>query len=226
MEVWYEYFRLTSSVLYLMVVLKVSKESIQRALEILAAGGVVIHATETCYGIACDLTNPKAVAHLFAVKKRPETQPVSAHFSSIDQAKQYGVFSERALSLAKKYLPGPLTIVVPLQLNPPTPIFLIPPTPTPTQTLGVRLSPHPVAIELSEKFGKPLATTSANLHSLPNPYSVSDIQTQWKGQSPEPDLVLDSGEIPKIDSSTVVEVIGENIRVLRQGSINIPISSL
>lgn len=199
-----------------------SSESLAKAVAVLKGGGIVIHATETCYGITCDLTNLQAVERLFAVKQRPLQQPVSALFSSLEEARKYVVFSEKALSLAKKYLPGPLTIVLPTRENVPLPMYVchLPlPTshfPLPT-SVGVRLSSHPFAQALAFAYGTPIATTSANLHGMPNTYSVQDIQSQWQESSQLPDLIIDSGVLPVTPPSTVVEVIGDSVRVLRQG---------
>lgn len=192
---------------------------ITRAIEVLRSGGVVAHATETCYGFACDLRNPDAAAKLFAVKKRPSDQPVSALFSSLEEARKFVVFSPKALELAEKYLPGPLTLVLPVREDAPFQIHVCPSTqpPIPNPTIGIRISSSPLAQNLAAAFGGPIATTSANLHGEPNPYSVSAIETQFLGIDPAPDLVIDSGTLPLSPPSTVVESIGESIRVLRQG---------
>ncbi len=208
-----------------MKIIHESPEALAEAVTVLEAGGVVIHATETCYGITCDLTNPKALERLFAVKQRPLDQPVSALFSSLEEAQKYVIFSDKALSLAEKYLPGPLTLVLPPEKNPPFPISVCP---QPLFTLhssflissiGVRLSSHPFAQALALAFGKPIATTSANLHGKPNPYAVSEIEAQWAQSSQLPDLVIDSGLLPIAPPSTVIEVISDSIRVLRQGDV-------
>lgn len=202
-----------------------SSEAIQEAVRVLAAGGTVIHATETCYGLACDLTNPQALDRLFAVKHRPDTQPVSALFSSLEEAKKYVVFSEKALSLAQMHLPGPLTLVLPRAQHSPLPLYVCPLSLSPitsnlSPTIGVRISSHPFAQCLALAFGKPLVTTSANLHSAPNPYTLSELQSQYAGSAPLPDLVIDSGSLPEQPPSTIVEVVGDDVRVLRQGDIH------
>ncbi len=200
-----------------------SPDGIARAMEVLRAGGVVAHATETCYGLACDLRNPAAVERLFLVKERPFTQPVSALFSSIEEAQTFVVFSERALEIAKKHLPGPLTIVLPLQEDAPFLIHVCPPSQSPTlihnTAIGIRISSSPLAQALVLAFGSPITTTSANIHGEPNPYSVYDITSQFLGKNAVPDLVIDSGPLPPAPPSTVVEVIGDRLKVLRQGAL-------
>ena len=81
-----------------MKIVDASDDGIQKALEVLRAGGVVAHATETCYGLACDLGNAEAVEKLFAIKKRPDAQPVSALLASIEQAQKYTQWNDIAFS--------------------------------------------------------------------------------------------------------------------------------
>ncbi|KKW39683.1 threonylcarbamoyl-AMP synthase [Candidatus Peribacteria bacterium RIFOXYC2_FULL_55_14] len=191
-----------------------SPESIERAVSILRAGGTVAHATETCYGLACDLGNQRAVRTVFTLKERPEHIPVSALFESIEQAKMYVEWNELAEQLAHAHLPGPLTLVLPLL--PGRRIFA---TPAGNDTLGIRISPHPVAIALVRAFGAPLSTTSANVHGQPNTYSSQEIENQFLHKTRKPDLLLDSGALKKVASSSVVNLVGGSIEVLRKGPI-------
>lgn len=218
-----------------MNIIPVSIDGIARAVETLRSGGVLAHATETCYGLACDLRNPKALERLFAIKKRPTSQPVSALFFSLDEAKTFVHFSEKALEIAKRHLPGPLTLVLPVRSDAPFTIHVCPPTLTPVPspdgrgvraaasgervTIGIRLSSFPFAQQLSAAFGSPIATTSANVHGQKNAYSAEDIVKQYGSEGLQPDLILDSGPIPVLPASTVVEVIGDVVKVLRQGDI-------
>lgn len=204
-----------------MEVVPVSQGGITRAIEVLLRGGIVVHATETCYGLACDLTNPDAVKKLFDLKKRPYDQPVSALFYSVEDAKKYVVFSERALDIADKYLPGPLTIVLPRRDDAPN-LWLTANGSGKDPWIGVRISSHPVARALAEAMKRPIATTSANLHGKPNPYSVDEILLQFADASLLPDLILDSGVLPSTPPSTVLEIVGETLRVMRQGEICFP----
>ncbi len=192
-------------------------KGMELALKILRSGGVVAHATETCYGFACDLRNPDAVNKLFAIKQRPLDQPVSALFVSVDDAKKYVEWNDEAQKLADEYLPGPLTII----LKQKKPVLLIP-CPLPGPTLGLRVSSHPVATELIERFGSPLSTTSANIHGKPNPYSADDIVNQFNNQEFRPDLILDSGKLLPTPPSTVIDLTRPEKNVLRKGSTELP----
>ncbi|MDD5056119.1 MAG: L-threonylcarbamoyladenylate synthase [Candidatus Peribacteraceae bacterium] len=194
-----------------MKILSVSSAAIQEVLIALRGGGVIAHATETCYGLACDLTNPAAVRKLFRIKKRSADQPVSALFSSVEEAKKYVEWNNEAEKLAKEFLPGPLTLILRQRSDAPI-IFIKPetrnqkPTTDLPTTIGIRISSHPLAQELVQRFGKPISTTSANIHGLPNTYSSREIIAQFHGQSAQPDLIIDSGDLPKNKPSRIVDL--------------------
>ncbi len=203
-------------------ILPVSEASLAEAVHIIHDGGVVAHPTETCYGLACDLTNPGAVAKLFELKQRPLDQPVSALFANLEEVKKYVEWKAVAEDLARKYLPGPLTTVLPLKKDAPSALFPVPPRATSSvqrTTVGIRLSSHPVAQRLATLVSLPLSTTSANLHGQPEPYSVEEILEQFRDRDLQPDLVLDGRTLPYAPPSTVVEVRGDSLAVLRQGGI-------
>jgi L-threonylcarbamoyladenylate synthase len=200
-----------------MNVLPFSASNLEKAADILKQGGVIAHATETCYGLACDLRNPLAVKKVFAIKHRSETQPVSGLFQSVEDAKKWIIWNEKADALAAQYLPGPLTLILPIRSDAPAAIFpmLLHPT-----TLGVRISSHPHAAALTAACRFPLSTTSANLHGKANPYSAEDIIEQFEGQEFQPDLILDSGELPQVPPSTVINLTADD-QTVRAGTIQI-----
>ena len=181
----------------------------QEAIKILSSAGVVAHATETCYGLAADIFSKEAVLRLYELKRMSLDKPVSILLRSLEEAREYGEFSEFAEKLAKKYWPGPLTIIVPRK--PLIPEWINPGHPT----IGIRVSSNEVTQKLVNDFGGPLTTTSANITTLPQAYSVDEFQEL------KPDFILDSGKIPQISPSTIVEVIGENMQIIRQGDLKI-----
>lgn len=201
-----------------MRILPFNNDSLADAVNILQQGGVIAHATETCYGLACDLGNPLAVKKLFAIKQRPEVQPVSGLFPSLERAKKWVVWNDKAEELAKQYLPGPLTLILPVRPDAPGAIF---PSLQNFKTLGVRISSSPVAQALAAACDFPISTTSANVHGKPNPYSAEDIAAQFEGQEMQPDLVLDSGTLPQVPPSTVINLTTDDDQTLRAGTIKI-----
>lgn len=214
-----------------MRILPATPEGIEAALAALASGKTVIHATETCYGFACDLRNPKAVERLFTIKQRSFEQPVSALFPSIEEAKKYVEWNDRAEKLAQKFLPGRLMIILRLKSDAPhtlfpTPISRSPDSPfpisrsphlpiSPLPTLGIRVSSLLFARTLAAQFGHPISTTSANLHGKPSPYSVKEILEQYKDAPLKPDLILDFGALPSRKPSRIVDCTGTSDTILR-----------
>jgi|TARA_Y100000310_G_C20622034_1_gene783903 L-threonylcarbamoyladenylate synthase len=189
-------------------------ENMEQVVVILKEGGTVAHATETCYGLACNLSDRKSVQNLFDVKERPVDMPVSALFESIEQAKIYTEWSDLADQLALEHLPGPLTIIVPLKRE--SGLF---PAPQGGRTIGVRISPHPIARKLVQAFGAPISTTSANIHNQTASYSVAELEQQYRSMQKKPDLLLDSGALKKCLSSSVVSVVGGSVEILRAGPL-------
>jgi L-threonylcarbamoyladenylate synthase len=205
-----------------MKVVSASEEGIQQALEVLRTGGVVAHATETCYGLACDLQKPEAVEKLFAIKQRSPSQPVSALFENIEQAKAFLDWNEKASQMVSEHLPGPLTIILKLRHDAPQILYVTPTTNNRSlTTIGLRISSHPTARTLVEKFGSPLSTTSANIHGQPNTFSADDIEKQFADAEHTPDLILDDGLLKQEDASTVVDVSEGVLHVLRKGNIDV-----
>lgn len=199
-----------------MKIVPATPKAVDEALALLARGGVIVHATETCYGIMCDLADPQAVARLFAIKRRPPQLPVSALFASKERSERYVEWTPVAAGLARRHLPGPLTLVLPVRAEAPA----VHPTPVgKAETLGVRISSHPIAMELAARHPTPLSTTSANIHGMPEAYDVPSLLKQFGGI--QPDLVIDEGLLRKTPPSTVVRMEGDTVMVLRQGGIRI-----
>lgn len=193
---------------------------IKKALKILKSGGVIAHATETCYGFACDVFNSPALAGLYKLKRMPLSKPVSILVSDFAMAKKYGVFNYLAQKLAKKYWPGPFTIIVKRKKS--LPKFLN----SGCKTVGFRVPAHKLSLELVRKFGSPLTTTSANISGLASPYSVAAIKKQFRRSKLKPDFILNSGKLKKNLPSTVIDVSKRKIKILRQGGLNICISEV
>lgn len=191
------------------------KRDIKKAIEHLQARNIIVHATDTCYGFACDIFNRKALNQLYQLKQMDRKKPVSIMVRSFQEAKKYGHFNKKACELAKKYWPGPLTIVVKRKKI--LPKFFNPSS----NSIGIRIPAHAISISLIKACG-PLATTSANISGKPSPYSISAIKKQFSKQKLKPDFYLDSGKIKKNPPSTIIDLSQSQARILRKGLIKIP----
>jgi L-threonylcarbamoyladenylate synthase len=185
--------------------------------KILKCGGVIVYPTETAYGLGADFLNPKAVKKVYQIKGRNYKKPLSVIVSSLKMAKQYVKFNRLSLKLAKKYWPGPLTLVLKSQkLKVKSQNYN-----SKIKTLGLRISSNKLATAIVKKLGRPLTATSANVSGKGECFSVKDIIRQFQHQKYQPDLVIDAGRLPKKRMSTIVQVIDNQVKVLRRGAVKL-----
>jgi L-threonylcarbamoyladenylate synthase len=171
-------------------------------------GGLVMHPTETCYGLAVDVFNEEALKKLYKFKEMGFDKPVSILVDGFGMADEYGIFSDKAYELAERYWPGALSIVVPRKRS--LPDFLN----KGIETVSFRYSSDDFSNEMVKVLGKPVSTTSANKTGEPQLYKV-DIS----GWGDEIDLIVDGGELIDNKPSTIVKVEGDKVEVLRQGEL-------
>lgn len=189
-------------------------ERIDTAVRVLKNGGVIAHATDTCYGFACDAFNKEALAKLYALKDMAATKPVSILVSDTEEAKKYAEFSESADVLAQQYWPGALTLVMTRKET--IPDFLNPES----ATVGIRVPDHTLSRELARRLGRPITTTSANVSGMPSPYTTQEIAEQFKNRSLKPDFVIEEGELSSANlPSTIIDVTQSPLKIIRQGSL-------
>lgn len=194
-----------------MKVVKVDDPNVvQIACDVLESGGVVMHPTETCYGLAVDISYKEAVEKLYDIKGREENKPVSILVSKRAMALEYGEFSDKALELAIEHWPGPLSIVVPRKR-------ILPDYFNPGEDfVSIRHSSSDLCTDIVHQFRKPITTTSANV-SGKDPLYKPDV-SDFDGKI---DLLIDGGELREIHPTTVVKVVDDEIEVIRQGEITV-----
>lgn len=183
--------------------------TIERAVLAIRAGEVVGVPTDTVYGIAADPTNEEAVARLFDLKGRPERKPIGLLAASIEQASEIGVIDGVAAELAAAHWPGALTLVVV-----PKVILADWVGDAQRQTVGLRVPDHAVLVEILAATG-PLAVTSANLSG--GTESLNDAGARAVFADSVAFYV--EGNAPGGEASTVVDVTGGRMVVLRQGPV-------
>jgi L-threonylcarbamoyladenylate synthase len=175
---------------------------LKKAVKTLKTGGVIAFPTETVYGLGALLKNKKAIARLFAIKRRPRTKPLQVLVASLKQAKELGIFNKKALELAVKSWPGPLTLIVKKKRTVPKIVT------GGKLTVGLRIPDHKLALELIKECG-PLVATSANKAGEKPALTAR----QAKKLLPEIDYVL-SGRAGSGKPSRVIDATA-SFRVLR-----------
>ena len=191
------------------------KQNIKRAADIMRRGGVVVFPTETSYGIGCDMRRQEAVWRIYKIKGREFNKPLPAIVCDQTMAEQYAVFSPRARQLAERYWPGPLTLVLPVAGESG---LALPPR---QETIALRVSSCSAARDLSCAMRAPLAATSANRSGDGPAYSADAVEEMFSGTSDAPDIMLDNGALPPTPPSTIVQIIGQEMRILRRGPVSI-----
>jgi L-threonylcarbamoyladenylate synthase len=185
----------------------------QEAVRVIQAGGMVAFPTETFYGLGVDPFNATAVERLFEIKGREPDQPILLVVDDIKRMEGIvQTISEEAWSLIRKFWPGSLTL-----------LFKSSPRVTAALTggtgkIGIRLPPHPVALQLLRSAGRPLTATSANRSGQPG---ATTAQAVVESFGPQLDLILDGGRTPGGPGSTIVDATLHPPRLVREG--NIPI---
>ncbi len=190
-------------------IVECNEEGLIKASEIVKKGKIVVYPTDTVYGLGCDPYNPTAIERLFELKSR-ECKPLPVLCSSIDVVKELVKLDERGLKLASKFWPGPLTIVA--KKNKTLPKILT----CGSDKLGVRIPNHEGARKLIELCGGSLVGTSANKSGLKSPRTPGEVlKLLGRGF----DIMVDGGPTPLGRESTVIDMTGKSLKVIREGAI-------
>jgi L-threonylcarbamoyladenylate synthase len=185
-------------------------DGIPEVVDTLGGGDLVALPTETVYGLAADALSPTACAKIFEAKGRPLSDPLIVHVPSPDWLDKLAHTTPAALSLAEKFWPGPLTLVLPRR-------DIVPDIVTAGEdTVAIRMSAHPVFDMVVKKFGKPLAAPSANRFGRISPTTASHVLAELDGRIL---LILDGGPCAHGIESTIVHVRPEGLQILRLGPI-------
>jgi len=199
-----------------MKIVKKNQISIEGLVLVLKKGGLIIMPTETLYGAFVDATNPKAVEKLNEYKARPFGKPYSVAVANQQMAKEYVEINENAKSLYDSFLPGPLTVVSKGKHK------VAKGVESEKGSLGIRIPDYKLVIDVIKELGKPITATSANASYQKRPYKVEDILENISlKQKKLIDLIIDAGELPHTEPSTVIDTTLDDPIVLRQGDIEI-----
>lgn len=187
-------------------------EAAQRAAEALANGEIILYPTDTVYGLGVDATDKDAIAALRDLKGRDERKPILIMLPSVDSIEEYAEMNGTAWTLAERFLPGPLTLVLPAKKT-------ISYDLTFNRTIGIRIPNDPFCLALATVFGKPITSTSANRSEQEVLSTVPDIIEQFGYLADSISLSIDAGERTGGVPSTIVSCTEGGYSVLREGAI-------
>lgn len=189
------------------MIVRVEDVNIRQVVQVLTNDGMIVYPTETVYGLGVDATNLKAVEKLTKYKNRPLGKPYSIAVADQEMAEAYVELNPTAIGLYKKFLPGPMTIISKGRHRVAAGIE------SETGGLGIRISSYKLVNKIVKALGRPITATSANKSYGKRPYKISDLDLD------KFDLVIDAGELPKNEPSTVVDTTADDAITLRQGDI-------
>jgi len=195
------------------LVFSMMNHELEKAIEVLKNGGIVIFPTDTAFGIGCRIDDKKAVDRLFEIRKRPLTQATPILVSSIEQALPYlDSPSDIVRHFMETHWPGALTIITPCDID-----KIYSPIRGGGDTVGIRMPDHSDILTVIAAVGVPVLGPSANMHGEKTPFSVDELDLKLVEQV---DYVL-PGTCTKRQVSTVVDCTRDPYSILRQGVVRI-----
>ncbi len=178
---------------------------------------IILYPTETLYALGVNALDADELHTLFLLKGRNERQTASWQVRDMDDVQKYAEVSETAAVIAAKFLPGPLTLVLPTKDIVPEERAAL------DRTIGFRISSDPIAhktvCDFMEEFDAPLTCTSANVHGAPTFSTPGEILQQFGEKAQSIGRIIDGG-VRKSLASTVVRVIDDEVTIIREGDIS------
>lgn len=184
-----------------MHIIKPNRAGITQAVAVLRRGGVIVYPTDTAYGLGGVFDSPAVTRKILRIKNRTDKK-FTLVAASRYQVEKFFKLKKEEKKLAKKYWPGPLSIVV-------------------SYRFAIRVPAHPIARLLCRRVGRPLIASSANCSGQQSPYRVVAVVSQFRNQKDQPELIIDAGPLPRRKSSTVVAVRAGRLVVVRPGAVKV-----
>ncbi len=181
---------------------------INKAVNVLREGGVIIYPTDTVYGIGCDIFNKDALERIFAIKNDGITKLFSFVCSDLKDIAKYAKVSDYAYRTMKHLLPGPYTFILPAAKHVPKKLW------SKRKTVGIRIPKHVVTLDLVAELGNPIISTSTTNRKGELILDPAEIKSIFQSQV---DLMLSQGALAGKPSS-IVDLSGETPEVVREGA--------
>ena len=186
------------------------KRHVDRVVEALHRGGVIVYPTDTVYGLGCDIFNRKAINRIYQIKQAPAGKPLSFVCSDLSDLARYAKnISNAAYRMMKRLLPGPYTFI--LEASRDVPKFMI----GKRRTVGIRVPDNRICLEIVQALGRPVLSTS--IASAEDGIAINDIESIAARYGKAVDVIVDGGAGVS-EPSTVVDLTGEEPDILRAGA--------
>ena len=186
---------------------------INKALDTLKNGGVIIYPTDTIYGLGCDIFHKEAVERIYMIKNETDTKLFSFLCSDLKDISKYAKVSNFAYKSMKKLIPGPYTFVLPAAKEVPKKLW------TKRKTVGIRVPDNAIARQLASELGNPIISTSATTRKGDLIFDPLELRTVFNNSV---DLMLSMGALSGRPSS-IIDLSGEEAEIIREGSGDVSI---
>ncbi|MBK6914758.1 MAG: threonylcarbamoyl-AMP synthase [Ignavibacteriales bacterium] len=180
---------------------------INKAVERLKSGGVIIYPTDTIYGLGCNIYEKSALERIFSIKSETGTKLLSFVCADLKDISKYAFVSDYAYRVMKRLLPGPYTFILPAAKQVPKKLW------SKRKTIGIRVPNNPIALKLTRELGNPIISTSVTNRKgevLSDPFEIKNILDS------SVDLMLASGNLGGSPSS-IIDLSGESPEIIREG---------
>lgn len=192
------------------IVINGNRENIARAAGIIKAGGLVVFPTETVYGLGANALDSTAARKIYQAKGRPSDNPLIIHLTEVGDAEKYSQVNELYYKFAEKFMPGPLTIIMPKRDIVPLEVT------GGLDTVAIRVPSNPIAHELIKLAGVPISAPSANLSGKPSPTVIHHVIDDMNGRV---DMIIDGGDCVIGLESTIIKLDCDKVILLRPGAV-------
>jgi len=181
---------------------------INKAVEVLKDGGVIIYPTDTVYGLGCSIYSKDALDRIYMIKNEAGTKLFSFIIPDFKDISKYARVSDYAYKVMKKLLPGPYTFVLPAAKEVPKKLW------TKRKTVGIRIPDHQIALTIAKELGSPIVSTSVTTRKGELVFEPMEMQAKFNSQV---DLMLSVG-ILNGNTSSIVDLSKEQVEIIREGA--------
>ena len=187
--------------------------ALERAVAVLRRGGTAVFPTDTLYGLGCNALDPTAVGRVFDIKHRSYVKALPMLVRDLSWARELAYITPEQERLIAQFWPGRVTFILPRR--PIVPAVMA----GGGTTVGIRAPDYPFLQVLLRHLGYPMAGTAANRTGAEPTNEATRIADEFSQAAPQPDIVIDAGALPDSLPSTVVDLSGRVVRILRQGAV-------
>ena len=189
----------------------INENELDNCIEVLRNGGIVIFPTETVYGIGTNAYCEKSVEKIYEIKERPEEKPLSILVSNVNEISKYAIINNSMEEqIIKNLMPGPITII--LEKRPEVFNYIT----SGKNTIGIRIPDNKIILKILEALKLPIVAPSANISGHPSGIELNEILPDFENKV---DICIDGGKSELSESSTIVQVVDNEIKILRQNKI-------